>query len=755
MSINNTPTIGPYTKLEPFRFWCQKVIPLVYDESLSYYELLCKVVDYLNKAMEDIDLMASDMEAFQAAYSELIDYVNNYFADLDITTEINNKLDQMAEDGTLTNLLIPIAGPVITAWLAANITEPEGVVIDKSLTVEGAAADAKAVGDALNGALLNRQTLTSSDDMNLITEPGIYYVDSTLGYPANLPFEKHSGRILVIKAPTASAAIVSQLYFTNYGWPAIAFRVSKSAYSAETAWTGVKWTEITLNELLDREDEIQKTRAYIPLVRGGFQSNGRYSTGVANRIRCLNSYHDLFGFQLEGYKIKIYYYTGAYDFEEATYETTPTNFIYTTSWENIDEPFTPRRGAWFTFMIAKQDDTEITASEVDYVKENLIIYQTEKPNIYMQTETVPYNAIEYHKKWNDLLNGDIVKRVLLGYAYNDTDYPIYCYEIHTQRNALSYNYQNITFNGENAQYPRKKALIFAGAHGNEKCCPMDALTLAKELISGDMQEIGALFDWYFVPLVNPWGYSHVNLDANGNIIYRYGDVEETIEAAPNYNAGVRTNSRGMDINRDFSDVTFNINDITYGFQSSEAQLIRPLILAHKWDIFLDIHQNNQDKNETMGSGANAFAGIGYVTSNDPTYEAKKNNMYLTIDQAAKITNRKLAAFFRRHNESGQSFVTWIRRACNAAGVEYGIACNYMSGFPTGEYGNTLHQDIAADVPMTIETSELAWTYSQLSNQTNTPRISWYNPVACTCSSTAVCEIIKAISKKYGYQEDVA
>lgn len=29
-------------------FWCQKVLPLVYDESLSYYELLCKVVKYIN-----------------------------------------------------------------------------------------------------------------------------------------------------------------------------------------------------------------------------------------------------------------------------------------------------------------------------------------------------------------------------------------------------------------------------------------------------------------------------------------------------------------------------------------------------------------------------------------------------------------------------------------------------------------------------------------------------------------------------------
>ena len=47
--------IRDYHALRPFRFWCQKVLPLVYDDSLSYSELLCKVVDYLNKTREDLN----------------------------------------------------------------------------------------------------------------------------------------------------------------------------------------------------------------------------------------------------------------------------------------------------------------------------------------------------------------------------------------------------------------------------------------------------------------------------------------------------------------------------------------------------------------------------------------------------------------------------------------------------------------------------------------------------------------------------
>ena len=107
---NFTPTLGNYTDLQPFRFWCQKVLPLVYDDSLSYYELLCKVVDYLNKTMEDVGVLEGDVTGLHEAYKKLQGYVNDYFSTLDVQKEINNKLDAMSEDGSLSTLLKPIIG---------------------------------------------------------------------------------------------------------------------------------------------------------------------------------------------------------------------------------------------------------------------------------------------------------------------------------------------------------------------------------------------------------------------------------------------------------------------------------------------------------------------------------------------------------------------------------------------------------------------------------------------------------------------
>lgn len=93
-------------KVENFRFWCQKVLPLVYDDSLSYYELLCKIVTYLNNTISAVNENTEDVANLLFEFNELKTFVDNYFYNLDVQNEINNKLDRMAEDGTLDKLLL-------------------------------------------------------------------------------------------------------------------------------------------------------------------------------------------------------------------------------------------------------------------------------------------------------------------------------------------------------------------------------------------------------------------------------------------------------------------------------------------------------------------------------------------------------------------------------------------------------------------------------------------------------------------------
>ena len=117
---NFNPSVEIPSKVNNFRFWCQKVLPLVYDDSLSYYELLCKVVNYLNNTIADVNTLGADVDNLHKAFIQLQDYVNNYFSTLDVQEEINNKLDAMAQDGTLTSILWAKIGVIIPFYFGAK-----------------------------------------------------------------------------------------------------------------------------------------------------------------------------------------------------------------------------------------------------------------------------------------------------------------------------------------------------------------------------------------------------------------------------------------------------------------------------------------------------------------------------------------------------------------------------------------------------------------------------------------------------------
>lgn len=143
---NYTPTMAGYSGQSSFRFWCQTVLPLVYDDSLSYYELLNKVVNYLNNVISDVSNVETNVESLLNAYNSLQEYVNTYFDSLDVQEEINNKLDEMASDGSLSTIISPFIPNLVTDWLDENVT-PTTPIVDASLSISGAAADAKVVGD--------------------------------------------------------------------------------------------------------------------------------------------------------------------------------------------------------------------------------------------------------------------------------------------------------------------------------------------------------------------------------------------------------------------------------------------------------------------------------------------------------------------------------------------------------------------------------------------------------------------------------
>lgn len=66
------------TDLKRFRFWCQKVLPLVYDDSLSYYEVLCKAVDYINNIIADMQTTDTEITELQNEIKQIKMWIENF-----------------------------------------------------------------------------------------------------------------------------------------------------------------------------------------------------------------------------------------------------------------------------------------------------------------------------------------------------------------------------------------------------------------------------------------------------------------------------------------------------------------------------------------------------------------------------------------------------------------------------------------------------------------------------------------------------
>lgn len=75
MNGANSMNVKP---LNHFRFWCQKVLPLVYDDSLSYYEVLCKVVNYINNLIGTSNQIIEYVDELKAELKVVQDWIDNF-----------------------------------------------------------------------------------------------------------------------------------------------------------------------------------------------------------------------------------------------------------------------------------------------------------------------------------------------------------------------------------------------------------------------------------------------------------------------------------------------------------------------------------------------------------------------------------------------------------------------------------------------------------------------------------------------------
>lgn len=80
---------------------CQKILPLVYDDSLSYYEVLCKIHERINIIISNAEKMSIDISELGEKFNELKKYVDNYFSSLNLSDEVYNNIVRLLNEGAL------------------------------------------------------------------------------------------------------------------------------------------------------------------------------------------------------------------------------------------------------------------------------------------------------------------------------------------------------------------------------------------------------------------------------------------------------------------------------------------------------------------------------------------------------------------------------------------------------------------------------------------------------------------------------
>ena len=153
-------------------------------DALTDYELFCKMMDYVLK------LSADNVE-----FRQELDNYKHYFENLDVQEEINKKLDEMAEDGTLTLLIKQYVDPIYQQYQNtinneiqlqnAKLIEQDSIIANQNNAITEIDDKVKsAVSGTPKGVYATLSALESADpDHNYIyvvsANGNWYYYDTT------------------------------------------------------------------------------------------------------------------------------------------------------------------------------------------------------------------------------------------------------------------------------------------------------------------------------------------------------------------------------------------------------------------------------------------------------------------------------------------------------------------------------------------------------------------------------------------------
>lgn len=172
---NFVPNQGTYKPLTPFQLFVKSNFPFIENtfESLDNYGLYCKIVEYLNNVIENENTVEDNVTALYNAFVSLNTYVSNYFDNLDVQEEINNKLDDMVETGEMETLLSSVS----EQYFAPLVAEQNQEITRFKNTINSEVNEIETKVDSVASG--NPIPVSSTSDM---TDTDRVYVNTSNGY---------------------------------------------------------------------------------------------------------------------------------------------------------------------------------------------------------------------------------------------------------------------------------------------------------------------------------------------------------------------------------------------------------------------------------------------------------------------------------------------------------------------------------------------------------------------------------------------
>lgn len=122
-NVNNNYT--DMKNLTPFKLCVLQSFPFIEADfdAVTNYQLLCKVVEYLNKIIDNNNKQNDNINQLEQNFITLYDYVNNYFSNLDVQEEINKKIDELITTGEFNSFLSAIYTPEMFGAKGDGVTD--------------------------------------------------------------------------------------------------------------------------------------------------------------------------------------------------------------------------------------------------------------------------------------------------------------------------------------------------------------------------------------------------------------------------------------------------------------------------------------------------------------------------------------------------------------------------------------------------------------------------------------------------------